>query len=288
MSANGFSRATKQSAKFRGAFFGPSGAGKTFTTLRVGKGLARGGRIGLIDTERGSASKYADQFDFDVLELADKSIDGYCHAITMAAAAGFAVLIIDSMSHAWDALQEHVDQLARTKYRGNTWSAWSEGSPLQRKFIDAILSFPGHILVTMRSKTEWKTTESGGKSKPERVGLAPMQRAGTEYEFDFLIELTTEHLATCIKDRTGRWQDKIIDKPGEALGESLADWLSQGAAPADPLAATLESIRSATAKGLDSLAPKIQARLESGSISEAQAATLLTAMADRRREVANA
>lgn len=117
---SGFKKATKSQAKLRAAVFGPSGAGKTFTSLRVATGLADGKAVAFIDTERGSASKYSDRFDFDVLELEDKSISGYCEAIRMAADAGYAVLIIDSLSHAWQELLEEIDKLAKAKYRGNT------------------------------------------------------------------------------------------------------------------------------------------------------------------------
>lgn len=228
----GFRKATKAQAKLRAAIFGPSGAGKTFTSLRVATGM--GGRIAVIDTERGSASKYSDRFSFDVLDLEDQSIDGYIAAIRMAADEGYAVLVIDSLSHGWQTLLEEVEKLAKAKYRGNTWSAWSEGTPLQRKLVRAILDFPGHVIATMRSRTEWTTVDDGrGKKSPQRVGLAPEQGKGVEYEFDLLVEISTEHIANVIKDRTGKFQDRLIDKPDEKFGRELAAWLSDGE-PAKP------------------------------------------------------
>lgn len=222
-----FAKATKAKAKLRAAIFGPSGAGKTYTALRIAKGM--GGPVALIDTERGSASKYADRFEFDVLDLDEKSIASYCEAIHAAAGAGYEVLIIDSMSHAWQELLADVDKLAKAKYRGNTWSAWSDGTPKQRKLIDAILDFPGHIIGTMRSKTEWaQETDSNGKTKPIRVGLAPEQGKGIEYEFDLLLEMSVDHIGNVLKDRTGKFQDQLIELPGEAFGEELAAWLSDG------------------------------------------------------------
>jgi hypothetical protein len=234
----GFKKATKAQAKLRAAVFGPSGAGKTFTSLRVATGLAGdGGRIAVIDTERGSASKYADRFAFDVLELEDQSIDGYVAAIREAGAAGYTVLVIDSLSHGWQTLLEEIEKLAKAKYRGNTWSAWSEGTPLQRRLVQAILAYPGHVLATMRSKTEWTTVDDGrGKKSPQRVGLAPEQGKGVEYEFDLLVEISTEHIANVIKDRTGKYQDKLLEKPGEQFGRELAAWLADGdPAPAKPV-----------------------------------------------------
>lgn len=227
-----FIKATKERAKLRAAIFGPSGAGKTFTSLRLATGI--GGRIALIDSERRTASKYADRFDFDVCDLGSQQhrISDYVTAIRGAGEAGYDVLIIDSLSHAWQELLAEIDAIAKSKYRGNTWSAWSDGTPKQKALIDAILDFPGHVIATMRSKTEW-TTESagGGKSAPKRVGLTPEQGKGIEYEFDMLFELSTEHILTVIKDRSGKFQDQCIPDPSEALGAEMAAWLDEGAKP---------------------------------------------------------
>jgi hypothetical protein len=221
-----FTKATKSRAKLRAAVFGPSGAGKTFTCMRIAKGISD--RVAVIDTERGSASKYADRFEFDVLELDEKSIASYVDAINAAGNAGYEVLIVDSLSHAWQELLQDVDRIAKAKFRGNTWSAWSEGTPKQRKLVDAILDYPGHILVTMRSKTEWVQETDNGKTKPVRVGLSPEQGKGIEYEFDLLLEMSVDHIGSVIKDRTGKYQDRLIELPGEAFGEELAAWLSDG------------------------------------------------------------
>ncbi len=227
-------KATKAQAKLRLAAFGPSGAGKTMTALRIGTGLLEGTgkRIGVIDTERGSAAKYSDRWDFDVIELqGKKDVATVTGAISAFADAGHGVLVIDSLTHAWQELLVEIDRLAKTRYKGNTWSAWSEGTPLQRSLVDAILDYPGHVIATMRSKTEWTTEKDDrtGKSKPMRVGLAPEQGKGIEYEFDMLMEISTSHVAEFIKDRTGKYQDQMIEKPGEKLGQELAAWLSDGA-----------------------------------------------------------
>lgn len=250
---SGFKKATKAAAKLRAAFFGPSGAGKTFSALRVATGL--GGPIAVIDTERGSASKYSDRFEFDVMELDDQSIDGYVSAIEMAADGGYRVLVIDSLSHGWQALTAEVEKLAKTKYRGNTWSAWSEGTPLQRRLVNAILGFPGHIIATMRSKTEWTTVDNNGKKTPQRVGLAPEQGKGIEYEFDLLVEISVEHIAQVIKDRTGKFQDKLIDKPGEQFGRDMAAWLADGHPAPGPVAAGPQPARVAEAEAAQAPAP---------------------------------
>lgn len=59
-----FAPAVKTESKLRLAIAGPSGSGKTYTALAIGTALAAGGKVALLDTEHGSASKYADLFKF--------------------------------------------------------------------------------------------------------------------------------------------------------------------------------------------------------------------------------
>jgi hypothetical protein len=220
-----FTKATKKNAKLRLALFGVSGAGKTYTALRIATGL--GGKIAVIDTERGSASKYADRFDFDVCEVEKPSINNI--KLIISQAQNYDVLIIDSLTHAWLELLQEVEQIAKTKFGGNTWSAWSEGSPKQMSLINSLLDFKGHIIATMRTETNWTTqTNDKGKVVPVRVGEAPKQGKGIEYEFDMLMQLSQEHNALVIKDRTGKYQDACIEKPDEQLGKELAEWLNDG------------------------------------------------------------
>lgn len=229
-----FKKADKKASKLRCSVFGPSGSGKTFTSLRIANGFksATNGKIAFIDSERGSASKYADRFDFDVLELERKTIADYIQAIKLASDNGYNILIIDSLSHAWQELIEDIDRLANVKYKGNTWRAWSEGTPKQRALIDSIINYPGHVIATIRSKTEW---EVGEDKKVRRVGLSPEQGKGIEYEFDMLMEITVDHYATVIKDRTGKYQDKIINMPDEKFGVELINWLNSGSAIPDAI-----------------------------------------------------
>jgi len=226
-----FQQATKEKSKLKLAIFGPSGSGKTYTALRLAKGISEelGGEIGVIDTEFGSASKYSDRFNFKVVNLDEPNISNMVDLLKVAA--GFDVLIIDSLSHTWKELLDEINKLARTKYRGNTWSAWSEGTPMQQEFVKALQKFPTHLIVTMRTKTEWLTVTENGKTRPVRVGLAPEQGKGIEYEFDMLMEINPEHAVNVIKDRTGRFQDEIVEEPGEDFGKEILAWLQDGVAP---------------------------------------------------------
>jgi hypothetical protein len=225
-----FEQAKRTDLYVRCALFGPSGSGKTMTALRMAKGIAdrMGVPFAVIDTEARSASKYADRFRFTVDNLQKKTVDDYIASMKECVRLGYKVLVIDSLTHAWRELTDEVDRIAEKSTSKNSFSPWAKVNPKQKRFIEAILDFPGHIIATMRSSTEWVIGDKNGKSVPEKIGLKPEQGKGIEFEFDLLVELDQKHQGTVTKDRTGKFQDETIDKPGEEFGAALYDWLSSG------------------------------------------------------------
>jgi len=228
-----FQKAKKSQSKLRLALVGPSGSGKTYTALTIGKAL--GQPIAVIDTERGSASKYAgDVAEFDVCELETFSPKTYVEAIEVAAAEGYPVLIIDSLSHAWAGVEGALDQVdRRASSAAGKFGAWREVTPLHNALVDAILSYPGHVIATMRAKTEYVIEEVNGKKTVRKIGLAPIQRDGVEYEFDVVGDLDHAHVLTVTKTRCSALADRAIRHPGEDVAAELLAWLSDGA-PAVP------------------------------------------------------
>lgn len=219
-----FKKATKKQSKLRLALFGVSGGGKTYSALRLATGL--GGKIAVIDTEHGSASKYSDRFDFDVCNIEKASISNIL--MCMREAQDYDVLIIDSLTHAWNELLQEVDKIAKAKYGGNNWSGWSDGNKKQNELIKAILTFPGHVIATMRAETNWTTAVNDrGKVVPVRIGEAPKQGKQIEFEFDMLMQVSQDHQAVVLKDRTGKYQDEcfLIE---ENFGKELVNWLEDG------------------------------------------------------------
>jgi DNA polymerase III delta prime subunit len=223
-----FQKATKKKAKARVALIGPPGSGKTFTALTLAKHL--GGRVAVIDTERGSASKYAgkqDGFVFDVCEPQTFEPKAYIAALKGAAADGYDVVIIDSLSHAWEGDGGILDQVDK---RGGRFEAWKEMSPQTRSLIDAILVYPGHVIATMRVKTEWVVEKNDrGKSEPRNVGLAPKFKEGLEYEFDVVGMLDDNNVLRITKTRCSALAGGSIAKPGKGLADALLAWLDDGA-----------------------------------------------------------
>lgn len=238
MTAFTFQKASKRRARARVALIGPSGSGKTYTALSIAS--AMGGRVAVIDTEHGSASKYADCFEFDVLELATFSPLTYVEA--MKAAADYDVLVIDSLSHAWmgkDGALEQVDRAAKRDTRGNSFAAWRDVTPMHNALVEALTAHPAHLIVTMRSKTEYvlDKDERSGKTIPRKVGTAPVQRDGLEYEFDVVADLNLDHDLIVSKTRCPSLDGAVVNKAGAEVAGTLLAWLSDGAdvpAPAPP------------------------------------------------------
>lgn len=231
-----FKKALKHEAKLRMALTGPSGSGKTYSALSIA--TAMGGRIALIDTERGSASKYADIFSFDVCELESFHPQRYIDAIREAEAAGYEIIIIDSLSHAWmgkDGALELVDRAAKASKSQNSYVAWRDITPLQNALVDSMIGARTHIIATLRTKTEYaQEKDDRGKTVIRKVGLAPVQRDGLEHEFDILGELDYQNTLVISKSRCSALQGVVIEKPGLEIAEILVVWLKGEPMP-DPL-----------------------------------------------------
>lgn len=250
-----FKKASKTQSRLRLALIGPSGSGKTYSAIGIAAGLGK--RIAVIDTERGSASKYAGVFAFDTLQLETFHPQRYIDAIAEAEQSGYDVLVIDSLSHAWigkDGALDLVDAAARRSKTGNSFNAWRDVTPLHNAMIDAILRSKCHIIITLRTKTEYvvEKDEKTGRSVPRKVGLAPVQRDGVEYEMDVVGELDLENNLSITKSRCPELSGTVTRRPGVDFGKTLATWLSDGSAPA------MEPKGNGT---LDALAPLDQVRV---------------------------
>lgn len=239
MSNLGFSKAVKERAKLRLAIDGPAGSGKTWTALTLATTIAKneGGRIAVLDTERGSASLYADCFDFDVVELTNFNPRNYTNVIHSAEKAGiYSVLVLDSLTHAWDAeggALDLVDQASKRNQGENRFVGWKDVTPLQREMVDAMLQSTLHIVATMRSKMEYiiEKDPQTGKNTVKKVGMAPIQRQGLEYEFSLVADMDTNHNFIVSKTRIAELDNWVKLKPTADDFQVIMDWLKSGAEP---------------------------------------------------------
>ena len=252
-----FKKAVKSKSKLRLGLIGPSGSGKTYSALAIATKL--GGKVAVIDTEHGSASKYADIFEFDVLELESFGPLEYVKAIQEAADAGYSVIVVDSLSHAWigrGGALELVDNAAVRSKSNNSFAAWREVTPQHNQMIEAIIRVPAHIICTMRSKTEYvmEKDERTGKTAPRKVGLAPVQRDGLEYEFDVVGDIDHDHRLVVTKSRIPALADSVVVKPGAEMAETLKGWLESGVEVSEPVApAKVDMDTNATTEQLENI-----------------------------------
>jgi hypothetical protein len=218
------------------AIHGPSKSGKTYTALCLACMLAKDKPPVVIDAEAGRSRQYAGLtakcegadglvLAFDVGKLSSHSPQNYQTAIQCAADAGYGVLVVDGISQAYETLLEDVERLTSRKYHGNSFRAWGEAGPIWKRMIANIIDYPGHVIVTMRTKTKYEVEMVNGKARPKKVGTAPIVRDGTEYEFDHLLAMdaATGTLDSRSAAMDGRGQ-KIYEKPGRKL---LADIMGE-------------------------------------------------------------
>ena len=221
-------KATRKQVKLRLNISAPSGAGKTYSALRMAKGICGDwSKVAVIDTENGSASLYSDLGDFNVIDLEPPfKPEKYIEAINACVSAGMEVIIIDSTTHEWACLIEENELLAQSKFRGNTWSAWSQTTPRHDKFINAVLHCPTHVITCTRSKME---TVMGDDKKVKKVGMKDVQREGWEYELTISLNIDRDtHLAIPSKDRTNLFEGGNPFLITEETGKLIANWCNSG------------------------------------------------------------
>lgn len=294
-----FKKATRASAYLRAAAIGPAGSGKTMTMLRVARGLADGGRIAVIDTERGSASLYAGEreLEFDVLELDSFEVERYIDALDAAVKARYSVVVIDSLSHAWagrGGILEFVDKAGKRASGGGggNFGAWRDATPRHNQLVDAILAAPLHVLCTLRSKTEYVVEVVGGRNQVRKVGLQPVQRDGLEYEFTLTGDVTQDHDFIITKTRAAFLKDAVVREAGEELGRQLLEWLRggepvAGAVAAPPAADADDVVRALGWIANEESVPRLlefKIRAESGRTAKAFAPEHVRAIGNAVRE----
>ncbi len=206
------------------AIQGPSGSGKTYSSLLIAHGLTNDwNKIAVIDSENGSANLYAHLGSYSVLSITPPySPEEYIEAINLAVKNGFECLIIDSLSAEWNGQGGILD--IHGNIPGNSFTAWNKVTPRHNAFVQAILQSNIHIIGTMRSKTDYVMQDKNGKQVPEKVGLKPVQREDSEYEFTLVLELSQKHQATVGKDRTGLFKNRPELILNAESGKEIAQW----------------------------------------------------------------
>lgn len=245
-----FKPVSREQNRLRLALDAPTGGGKTFTALRFAFGILgqEGGKVAFIDTEFNSASLYAGMapdgipWKWDGVNLEHFAPSTYTQAIKEAARLGYTILVIDSLSHAWIGTGGALEQVDRASNNaGGKFGAWRDVTPQHNAMVDALVRYPGHVIVTLRSKMEYVLEEDErGKKTVKKVGLKPVQREGVEYEFTVVGDMDEEHRLKVSKTRCPIIDGAIVSKPGPEFILPVVRWLYEGS-PEAPAIAPVET-----------------------------------------------
>lgn len=225
--------ATRPKMHGRAMISGPSGAGKTWTSLSMAATLAkredRADQILVIDTEKESALTYADVFTFEHLPWRPPYDPTELVQVLNGLGDRYAVVIIDSLSKFWQGLGGTLD-IADGKFGG-----WKSARPVQEALVEAILAMPCHVLLGVRSKMAYIVGQDAkGKQDVQKLGLAPQQDDNLVYEVNIALDIDLEHRITCTKSRTPAVPVGRMYPAGHETkaAEDYADWLAGGIPPA--------------------------------------------------------
>jgi hypothetical protein len=262
-----FHKAVREQIRLLIGLSGGTGSGKTYSAMRLAKGLAGDKRFAVIDTENGRASMYADYFQFDVVELsAPFTPDRYLAAITAAEKAGYGVILVDSMSHEWagdggilDMQEDELDRMA-----GDDWkkreavrmTSWIKPKMSHKSMVAHLLQLKAHVILCFRAEAKIEMVKENGKMvvrpKESLTGLdgwIPICEKNMPYELtaSFLLTADAPGFAQPIKcqeqhkpffteEKTvagvkGRYFKTITEDAGRLLGE----W-AKGGTPKVPVA----------------------------------------------------
>jgi hypothetical protein len=227
---------------------GPSGSGKTYSAMRIATGLAAGKKFAVIDTESGRAKSYADSFAFDHGDLkAPFTPERYLEAINAADAAGYPVVVIDSMSHEWAGdggiLDMQEDEFKRMGYKDAAkMASWIKPKMAHKSMVTQLLQVRAHIIMCFRAEAKIEMTR-GDNGKMEihaKKTLTSIDGWIPICEKSLPFELTASFLVT--PDRPGvmraiklQEQHKAffpVDVPvTEEAGKGMGAWAVGGAVP---------------------------------------------------------
>jgi hypothetical protein len=248
----------------------PSGAGKTFSAMRMASGIVGPGkRFAVIDTEAGRASHYADRFEFDVLELKPPfRPETYADAIRAADAAGYDAIVVDSMSHEWageggvtDWHEEELDRMAGDDWRKREsckMAAWIKPKMAHKQMLQRILQIRASLILCFRAEEKVKPMKNAqGKTELVDLGFQPICSKEMPYELtaSFLLTPDRPGIPQPIKLQEQHKSIFPLDQPiNEASGRAISAW-AKGTPPPNINALVEKMLAAPDVAALDALMP---------------------------------
>lgn len=222
---------------------GPSGSGKSLSSLLLAYGLMKEAhpnlseeelwkKIGVADTEHKRMLTYIGQLHNGVTIGSFKHIDfeppfntdRYNMAIKLLKEQGAEVIIVDSLSHQWQGEGGVVE--THGQMQGNSFQNWGKLAPESSKLTKGLTTQDIHMITTLRVKSDYVIELIEGKNVPKKVGMKPVQKDDMEYEFDTVFSIGMDHHARVSKDITNLFEGDFIITPD--IGSKLYRYLELG------------------------------------------------------------
>lgn len=246
---------------------GPSGGGKTYSALRLARGLANGQPFAMIDTENGRALHYADFFpEMRHAHLrAPFSPAAYRDAIKVADAQGFPVVVVDSASHEWEGVGGVLEmQTAEFERMGSKESArmasWIAPKQAHKAFVRELLQVKAHVILCMRAEDKVEMVKVNGKTEVRAketltsiLGWIPIceRRLPFELTISFLVTPDAPGVPKPVKlQEQHRPLFPLDEAISEESGRALAAWAAGNGSPPAALEDAEETIRKIRAVGM--------------------------------------
>lgn len=238
-----FKKATRKKINISMLISGISGSGKSYTAMSLGTQL---GKTAVIDTEGSSAEKYAELFDFSVHSAFTPKDDWYngndpkhdpryiAAAIRAAIAQGFDVVIVDSLTSAWDWVMRYMDNLNAGGSDTKGFRNWDKVNPIWAELTDLMQAPPCHILWTARSKMThaMETDPSTNRTVIKKLGLEAILRPQTEFYPDITAEMSNQDGVATLTVSKSRCLDMksgdSFENPSVQLAAMLKQWADTG------------------------------------------------------------
>jgi hypothetical protein len=248
MSFAGFRPAIRESVGLIIGLAGGTGSGKTFTAMRLAKGIAGDKRFAVIDTEAGRAKHYADVFAFDHGDLKPPFRPAaYMEAIEAADSAGYPVIVVDSVSHEWAGeggiLEWQTEEYERLGARESIkLLSWSTPKQAHKRMVSRLLQCRAHLILCFRAEPHVEMVKEGGKTvvKPKEGftgynGWFPVTEKNLPFELTVYFMLMAERPGVPLPIKLQEQHRALfpLDKPiAEESGRRIAEWAAGGATPA--------------------------------------------------------
>lgn len=234
-----FAPAVREQVSLLIALAGASGSGKTYSALRLAKGMAPSGKIAFIDTEARRGLHYAEEFKFMHADMRPPFRPAaFVEGIKAAEAAGAEVIVIDSFSHEYDGeggIVDWADELESggTKSPGN----WKVPKGAHKKLMNSLLQCRASIIFCLRADEKIKIARENNKTVVVPLGWMPICEKRFMFEMTASFTLTPEQPGIprfdlphkLQRQHRGMFSDR--EPIGEESGRALAAWAAGGAAP---------------------------------------------------------